>query len=105
MASNKIPMSQLALQEKLEEEGKTVILVAIDHRLSLLVALADLVKPEAKETIAALHAMGREVYMLTGDNKRTAAAVAAEVGLAPEHVIAEVVPAEKAAQVRDLQKS
>lgn len=97
-------MPRLALQEKLEAEGKTVVLVAVDGRLSLLVAMADLVKPEAQETIAALHAMGRRVYMLTGDNKLTAAAVAAQVGIPPSRVIAEVVPAEKAQKVKELQK-
>lgn len=92
-----------SVQQSLEENGKTVIFVAVDQRLTLLIALADTVKAEAQQTIAALKRMGREVYMLTGDNARTARAVARQVGIAPEHVVAEVLPSGKSEKVKELQ--
>lgn len=94
--------SLLPQKEKLESEGKTAMLVAVDGHLAGMVAVADTVKEHAAEAIAALQAMGIEVWMITGDNKRTAAAIAAQVGIQPEHVMAEVLPEEKAAQVSHL---
>lgn len=82
-----------------------MIFVGIQHRLALLVALADTVKPEARQTIAALQRMGREVYMLTGDRLRTARAVAQQVGLSVDHVVAEVLPSQKAEKVKELQSA
>lgn len=91
------------LQHALEDDGKTVIFVAIDQRPVLLLALADTVKSEAAQSIRALQRMGREVYMLTGDNQRTAHAVARQVGIKPENVVAEVLPSGKSAKVKELQ--
>lgn len=91
------------LQHTLEDDGKTVIFVAIDQRPVLLLALADTVKSEAAQSIRALQRMGREVYMLTGDNQRTAHAVARQVGIKPENVVAEVLPSGKSAKVKELQ--
>merc|ERR1712139_758004 len=91
-----------SLRESLEAEGKTVILVAIDRELMMLVALADQVKPEAAETISTLQAMGREVVMLTGDAQRTALAVAKEVGITAHCVVAGVLPSQKAEKVEEL---
>lgn len=90
-------------QHALEDDGKTVIFVAIDQRPVLLLALADTVKSEAAQSIRALQRMGREVYMLTGDNQRTAHAVARQVGIKPENVVAEVLPSGKSAKVKELQ--
>lgn len=110
MASNKVETTgaqhteTLNLQRSLEEQGKTVVFMAVDGVLRLLVAIADSPKPEAAVAIAALQALGRDVYMLTGDNPRTAAAVAAEVGIPPDRVFAGVLPAEKAQKVRELQE-
>jgi Cu+-exporting ATPase len=94
--------SMLAQKERLESEGKTAMLVAVDAHLAGMVAVADTVKEHSAEAIAALQAMGIEVWMITGDNKRTAAAIAAQVGIKPEHVMAEVLPEDKAAQVSHL---
>jgi Cu+-exporting ATPase len=92
--------ASLAEVEKLESEGKTVMFAAVDGRLAALLAVADTVKESSREAVGALAAMGLEVWMLTGDNRRTAEAIARQVGIA--HVLAEVLPADKAAQIERL---
>lgn len=87
--------------EKMETEGKTAMMIAIDNKVNGIVAVADTVKETAKTAIEELKSMGIEVYMLTGDNSRTAKAIAAQVGV--ENVIAEVLPEEKANHVKELQ--
>ncbi|MBI3607166.1 MAG: heavy metal translocating P-type ATPase [Nitrospirae bacterium] len=87
---------------RLESEGKTAMLVARDGALVGIVAVADTLKPEAKEAVVALRQEGVEVILLTGDNQRTAQAIAREVGI--DRVIAEVLPADKARVVQDLQR-
>jgi len=91
----------LAERDRLAGEGKTAILVAIDGSPEGLVAVADTIKAESVEAIRSLRSMGLEVAMLTGDNRRTAEAVAREVGI--ERVLAEVLPEEKSIEVRRLQ--
>jgi len=86
-----------------ESEGKTAVLVALDEQLLGVLAVADTVKETAKEAVASLHDRGVRVMMLTGDNERTARAVAAEVGIDPENVRAEVLPDEKADAVEEIQ--
>ena len=86
---------------KLETEGKTAMLVGVDGALAGIVAVADTLKPEAKEAVAELKREGVETIMLTGDNKRTADAIARELGI--DTVIAEVLPADKARVLQDLQ--
>jgi len=90
--------------EELENQGKTAMLVAVDGQAAGVIAVADTVKEHAAEAIAALKAMGIAVKMLTGDNVRTARAIAAQVGLAEEDVYAEVLPDQKADVVRRLQQ-
>jgi Cu+-exporting ATPase len=93
-----------ALRERaaeLERAGKTAIYASVDGRLAGIVAVADTLKPEAAEAVRALRAMGIEVVMITGDNRRTAEAVAAQAGIG--RVLAEVLPEGKAAEVRRLQ--
>jgi Cu+-exporting ATPase len=89
--------------EALARNGATPMYVAIDGRPAGLIAVADTLKPESREAVAELEALGLEVWMLTGDNRATAEAIAREVGIAPSHVLAEVLPEEKAAQVTALQ--
>ncbi|MCS7039661.1 MAG: heavy metal translocating P-type ATPase, partial [Anaerolineae bacterium] len=85
----------------LEAEGKTVMLVTVDGEPAGVIAVADTIKPGAAEAVAALRRRGLDVIMLTGDNPRTAAAIARQAGI--EHVLAEVLPADKAAQIQTLQ--
>jgi Cu+-exporting ATPase len=86
---------------RLEAEGKTAMLVGCDGRLAAVVAVADTLKPEAKEAVATLRARGIEVIMLSGDNRRTAEAIGQLLGI--DRVIAEVLPPDKARVIRDLQ--
>ena len=87
---------------RLEVEGKTAMIVGHDGRLAGIVAVADTIKPEAREAVGALRRDGIEVIMLSGDNERTARAVATMVGI--DRVIAEVLPGEKARIIQDLQR-
>ncbi len=90
---------------ELEAQGKTVTLVASESKLIGAVAVADTIKPTSAQAINQLQRLGLEVWMLTGDNQRTAQAMARQVGIAPERVLAQVLPADKAQQVERLQKS
>ncbi|THE63409.1 HAD family hydrolase [Salinadaptatus halalkaliphilus] len=88
---------------RLEREGKTAMPVAVDGQLLGVLAVADEVRESATETVAALHERGTEVVMLTGDNERTARAVADQVGIDADNVRAGVLPADKADHVEALQ--
>jgi Cu+-exporting ATPase len=90
--------------EALESQGKTAMLVAIDGKVAGLVAVADTVKVGSAEAIQQLQAQGMQVWMITGDNTRTARAIAAQVGIPVEHVMAEVLPEDKANSVKRLQE-
>jgi P-type Cu+ transporter len=86
----------------LEIQGKTAVLVAIDNKLAGIIAIADTIKENAKETIDSLKSMGIEVVMLTGDNERTAKAVASKLGIS--RVIAQVLPQQKEQVISKLKK-
>ncbi len=90
------------LMTRLEHEGKTAMLIGADGKLAGVVAVADTLKPEAKEAIAQLRGEGVDVVMLTGDNPRSAQAIARELGI--ERVIAEVLPADKARVIQELRQ-
>jgi Cu+-exporting ATPase len=91
----------VARAESLAGEGKTTAFVGVDGRLAGLIALADTLKPSARPAVEKLRGMGLAVIMLTGDNRRTAGAVAAAAGI--DDVIPEVLPGDKAEVVRKLQ--
>ncbi|MFZ5648940.1 MAG: heavy metal translocating P-type ATPase [Bacillota bacterium] len=91
-----------AKADELEGEGKTAMLVAVDGRAAGVVAVADTVKATSAEAIRALNQMGIQTIMITGDNRRTAAAIARQVGIPPENVLAEVLPQDKAREVNRL---
>ncbi|WP_449537491.1 heavy metal translocating P-type ATPase [Ferdinandcohnia sp. Marseille-Q9671] len=91
----------LPAMEQMEMDGKTAMLVAIDNQYAGLVAVADTIKATSKEAVKRLHDMGLEVIMMTGDNKRTAEAIAKQAGI--KQVIAEVLPEGKADEVKKLQ--
>jgi len=104
MRDNKI--STGAAEDKmreLEEQGKTAVLIAIDKKIAGIVAVADTIKENSKEAVEELKKMGLEVVMITGDNERTAKAIAKQAGI--EHILAEVLPGEKANEVKKLQGS
>ncbi len=88
--------------DRLAEEGKTPMYLAIDGSLAGIIAVADVVKPSSRAAIESLHRMGIEVAMITGDNKRTAAAIARQVGI--DRVLAEVLPQDKSNEVKKLQE-
>lgn len=88
--------------EQWEEEGKTAMLIAVDGTAAGVIAVADTIKETARQAIAEIKEMGIEIVMLTGDNQRTAQAIAKQVGI--DQVIAEVVPQEKANVVKELQE-
>lgn len=90
------------LMEKLENEGKTVMIMAVDGIVEGILAVADTVKENSKKVIEELKKMGIEVWMITGDNERTAKAIARQVGI--ENVLAEVLPEHKAEEVERLKK-
>jgi len=90
-----------ASMQKLESEGKTAMLLATQNEIIGIVAVADTVKPSSKTAIDRLKALGIAVYMLTGDNKRTATAIANQLGV--DNVFAEVLPEDKASKVKELQ--
>jgi P-type Cu+ transporter len=89
--------------EALEQQGKTAMIVVIDGKPGGIVAVADTVKVGSAEAVKQLREQGLGVWMITGDNQRTAQAIAAQVGIPAEHVLAEVLPEDKANQVKRLQ--
>ena len=87
--------------DRLAEEGKTPMYVALNGQLAGIVAVADVVKESSRAAIESLHKMGMEVAMITGDNKKTAAAIAKQVGI--DRVLSEVLPQDKSSEVKKLQ--
>ncbi|WP_433750517.1 heavy metal translocating P-type ATPase [Falsibacillus pallidus] len=104
MAENGIDVADYEdAMAELELKGKTAMLAAVDGLFAGMVAVADTVKETSKAAIARLKDMGIDVFMITGDNERTARAIASQVGI--EHVLAEVLPEGKAEEVKKLQQA
>ena len=103
MSENGVPLD--LAEEKisgLEDQGKTVMIMAVDRKPAGLMAVADTLRDEAAEAIGELHGMGLETVMITGDNRRTAEAIAGQIGIG--RVLAQVLPDDKAREVRRLQE-
>ena len=102
METNSINITSLEEKMKtLEQEGKTAMLVAVNGKAAGLVAVADTLMEHSAEAVKTLQKMGLEVVMLTGDNERTAKAIASQVGV--NRVLAEVLPGDKASEIKRLQ--
>lgn len=102
MAEQKISLDGLMPEaERLEQEGKTAMFVAVDGKPSGIVAVADTLKETSAVAVKELHRLGLQVAMITGDNRRTAEAIARQVGI--DRVLAEVLPEDKANEVKKLQ--
>ncbi|AOT69192.1 heavy metal translocating P-type ATPase [Geosporobacter ferrireducens] len=103
MAERNIALTQLEDEsDRLASEGKTPMYMAIGDQLAGIIAVADVVKESSAKAIKRLHEMGIEVAMITGDNKKTAQAIAKQVGI--DRVLAEVLPEDKANEVKKLQE-
>ncbi len=104
MTESAIEIDQaVAVAEKFASEAKTPVYLAAAGELVAVIAIADQVKPSSQAAIQALHQMGLEVVMLTGDNAKTAQAIAEQVGI--DTVISQVLPEDKAEQVKRIQES
>jgi Cu+-exporting ATPase len=103
MEENQIELGQAEADvERLQAQGKTTVMLALDSRAEGVIAVADTAKEGSKEAVSRLKAMGLEVVMITGDNQRTAQAIADQMGI--DRVLAEVLPEDKAAQVKQQQE-
>jgi Cu+-exporting ATPase len=102
MKNNNVPVQKLENEiEKLEGEGKTVLIVAVEGKAAGAIAVSDTVKEHSREAVSALQRMGLKVIMLSGDTRRTAEAVAKQLGI--NEVLAEVAPAQKVDEIKKLQ--
>jgi Cu+-exporting ATPase len=100
---NKIKIEDIEDEiQKLENEGKTTVIVAYGNKVTGLIAVADTLKEYSKEAIKVLKKMNKKIIMITGDNQRTAKAIANELGI--ENVLASVLPGEKAEEIKELQE-
>ena len=103
MDDSKISLEDLSqISDELAKQGKTPMYIARDHKIAGIIAVADTIKESSKQAIFKLHKMGIEVAMITGDNKRTADAIAKQVGI--DRVLSEVLPEDKASEVKKLQQ-
>ena len=99
---NKIKISNYESSlTKFEDEGKTAIFIAFDKKVVGIIAIADTIKESSKNAVESLHKLGKQVLMITGDNERTGKAIARQLGI--DNVLANVLPHEKASEVKKLQ--
>src|SRR5208283_253893 len=92
---------KLSKFEELAGQGKTTMILVVDQKIEGMIAVADTIKESSKEAVLGLQKMGLEVIMLTGDNNRTAAAIAEELGI--KRYFAEVLPTAKSEVIKELQ--
>lgn len=106
MKKNQIKLSKREIEklENLEKQGKTAMLVAVNQQVVGMIAVADALKENSQEAVGFLQKMGLEVWLITGDNPRTAAAIGKKVGIDQDYIMAEVVPADKEKKIRELKK-
>jgi len=104
MHEYKIKISEYAEEKikKLEEQGKTTVTLALNKSVTGLIAIADTLKENSNQAVEELHKLGKEVVMITGDNERTAKAIASQVGI--DKVIAEVLPQDKENEIKKMQE-
>ena len=88
---------------RLEEEGKTVVILSVNNKVSGILAIADMLKDEAKDVVSRLKKTGLDVWMITGDNEKVAKAIGNQVGI--ENIMANVLPQDKAEKVKEIQKT
>ena len=104
MAREKIGLDGLATKrDEMVADGRTVVVVAVDGRASAVIGISDAARPTARAAVEALQGQGLDVVMLTGDNRATAERIARELGI--KEVIAEVLPADKAGKIGELQRT
>jgi Cu2+-exporting ATPase len=105
LADHQVPLSaeEQSQMAALQSDGKTVMVIAVDGQPAGLVAVADQIRTTTRQAIDALRALGIQVALLTGDNRQTAEAVGRQLAIAPNRVFAEVLPADKARYVKELQ--
>ncbi|MBS7611606.1 cadmium-translocating P-type ATPase [Candidatus Bathyarchaeota archaeon] len=101
LGSRRVVKSDLGIE--LEEDGKTVMLISVDGEIKGAIAVADTLRKYSKDVVNVLKKKGMDVYMITGDSRRTAGAIARKLGI--ENVLAEVLPQDKEKTIRALQKS
>jgi Cu+-exporting ATPase len=102
MEEKNISLSELeADSDRLAAEGKTPMYIALDGRAAGIIAVADVVKPNSRAAVESLRKLGIQVAMITGDNKKTAEAIAKQVGI--DRVLSEVLPRDKSAEIKRLQ--
>ena len=103
MEAKKIRIDAIAKKlEEFEAQGKTAMIIAINKKAEGIIAVADTLQDYSKEAVDALHKLGIQVLMITGDNKRTALAIAKQVGI--DDALADVLPQDKAAEIKKLQQ-
>ncbi|MBU4331812.1 heavy metal translocating P-type ATPase [Candidatus Parcubacteria bacterium] len=104
MDDNKIDISDSEKEKsKLENQGKTVMIVAVEGEVVGMIAVADTLKKDSKQAVEMLHKMGKMVAIITGDNKRVGKAIAKQVGI--DYVLAEVLPQDKAKAIKRIQEN
>jgi Cu2+-exporting ATPase len=104
LARENISLNGLAAErEKMTAAGRTVVVVAVDGRVAAVIGISDAPRPSAKKAVEALQREGIDVVMLTGDNRATAERIASELGI--REVLAEVLPADKASKIAELQRA